>query len=142
MLNPNARASLDNESHFFSFHPCRRPCNPVTAPGTPPIRVATKSIKAAQTLTLQNLLINSVLAPNDNHSMTVGVDVEETATTRTRDDVSFSHCDGSSVTVAPPFRDSGHREIALALDPNLHLTDTIRISVCIIHHPKEPQRRQ
>ena len=55
--------------------------------------------------------------------MTVGVDVEETATTRTRDDVSFSHCDGSSVTVAPPFRDSGHREIALALDPNLHLTE-------------------
>ena len=51
--------------------------------------------------------------------MTVVVDIEETATIPNTDDVSFSHCDGSSVTVALRFRDSGHREIASALGPNL-----------------------
>ncbi len=59
---------------------------PATPPSTPPTRVATESIEAAQTLNMQNLL-SSVPASNGNHSMTVGVDVEEIATIPTTNDV-------------------------------------------------------
>ncbi len=59
---------------------------PATPPSTPPTRVTTESIEAAQTLNMQNLL-SSVPASNGNHSMTVGVDVEEIATIPTTNDV-------------------------------------------------------
>ena len=120
-LDSNARVSLDNESHLIPFiagntntnnstlapppptppspqkYQSRLPTAPGTPPFPPPTCVATESIKAAQNLTVQNLLINSVPAPNGNHSMTGGVDVEEVATIPTPNDVNFSHRDGSVV---------------------------------------------